>query len=527
MVLGTSSPVLSPSVSATAGSPPAARSIAALLDSRSADKAPALVEGISARWLPWSEVARRVGNWRGAPPTLVAGSRIGVSLSDPVEMAAAVLGAIAAGFSVAPLDPALPTAEMLAAVRTLGLGAVVTGPGDLGPVRTALRAAGVDLWSTGPGSLESAGARSGPGVLLPGRGAALLLATSGTTGRPKLVPLREAQLLRVAGEVVSHHRLGPQDCGYSPLPLFHINGLVVGLLASLVGGHRLVVDRRFSAGVFWRVVEREEVTWLNLVPAALGVLATLPAPPPEVRRRVRFARSASAPLAAATLERFEARTGIPVLETYGMTEAASQITANPIEPDRRRPGSVGLPVVVELRVVDGSGRPVAPGELGEVQIRGDSVVESVWAPADSDEADRPVRGADGWLATGDLGRLDADGFLVLAGRADDVINRGGEKLYPREVEEVLLADPAVRAAAVVGAPHPLVGEEPVAFVVLDGDAADGVERLRRRCVEALARHRRPAEIVVVDVLPTGPNGKVRRAELRRRLAGGPAGSEDR
>ncbi|MST35222.1 AMP-binding protein, partial [Acidimicrobiaceae bacterium USS-CC1] len=310
-----------------------------------------------------------------------------------------------------------------------------------------LQDAGVGAWVAGDGGLQPLGPPGRPGE--PGRGAALVLASSGTTGRPKLIPLTEAQLLHTARGVVCHHGFTGADRGYSPLPLFHINGLVVGVLASLVGGYPLVVDRRFSASTFWDVVAREGVTWVNLVPAILAVLATVEPPPAEVVARVTFARSASAPLPVPTLERFERRTGIPVVETYGMTEAASQITANPRPPGERRPGSVGLPVGLELRVADRDGRPLPPGEIGQVEIRGDNVVDAYWEPAGTRPAERPARRPDGWLPTGDLGRLDGDGYLFLAGRADDVINRGGEKVYPREIEDVLLADADVAAAAVV------------------------------------------------------------------------------
>jgi len=356
---------------------------------------------------------------------------------------------------------------------------------------------------------------------LPGDGAALVLASSGSTGAPKIIPLTEAQLLFTARAVVAHHELTANDCGYSPLPLFHINGLVVGVLSTLVAGSRLVMDRRFSARSFWKVAAEHEVTWLNLVPAIIGVLGGMSPPQSEVAGHIGFARSASAPLAAATRERFEAQTGIGVLETYGMTEAASQIAANPRRRADRRPGSVGRPVGLELRVVDHSGRPVVPGAVGQVQIRGVSVTRVYWAPAGKFPSVRPATDPEGWLATGDLGRLDTAGFLYLVGRADNVINRGGEKVYPREVEEVLLRDPCVAAAAVVGRAHPIVGEEPVAFVTATADCDDPQEligRLERRCAIELSRFRRPAAIQLIAHLPAGPTGKVRTIELRRALA---------
>jgi acyl-CoA synthetase (AMP-forming)/AMP-acid ligase II len=338
------------------------------------------------------------------------------------------------------------------------------------------------------------------------------------------VPLAERQLLHAAAAIADHHRLGPDDRGYCPLPMFHINALVVGVLSTLVSGGSLVLDRRFSRRAFWSIAQRYDVTWVNLVPAIIAILAESDRPPADVAARVRFARSASAPLAAATLERFETRCGVPVLETYGMTEAASQIAANPLEPERHRAGSVGLPVGVELRIVDETGAALAPGVVGMVQIRGDSVISSYWTPVDRGDAPATIPATDrgGWLPTGDLGRLDEDGYLYLAGRDDDVINRGGEKIYPREIEEVLLADERVRAAVVVGRPHPVVGEEPVAFVITAPESADTdgqlVEELSARCRAGLSAFKRPTEITVAETLPSGPTGKVRRGELRRLIA---------
>lgn len=496
--------------------------IAALIASRSSQPGVAFSEGATGRHVTWAGLGDHARRWSDTVLSgrLRAGSRVGLVFADPLEMAPGYLAAVAAGLTVAPLDPQATLPELVTAAGRLGLSAVVGGPEETDSLAAALADVGVSTSSTEGGALRSVTSVEGGGE--PGRGAALVLSSSGTTGRPKLVPLAEAQLLRTARGVVGRHGLGPTDRCYSPLPLWHINGLVVGVLASLVGGYRLVVDRRFSASSFWEVADAEEVTWVNLVPAIIAILGERPAPPPVVNERVVFARSASAPLPVATLERFERTTGIPVVETYGMTEAASQITANPRPPGDRRPGSVGQPVGVELRVVDRDRRRLPAGEVGEVEIRGDNVIEVYWEPAGSGPTERPARTTDGWLPTGDLGRVDADGYLYLVGRADDVINRGGEKVYPREVEEVLLGDERVSAAAVVGRSHPSLGEEPVAFVLARTDTPVDPDllasALARRCEDHLSRFRRPAEIVIASSLPQGTNGKIRRSELRRQLA---------
>jgi acyl-CoA synthetase (AMP-forming)/AMP-acid ligase II len=293
----------------------------------------------------------------------------------------------------------------------------------------------------------------------------------------------------------------------------------MGLLAALVSGASLVLDPRFDADSYWDRVAEWRPTWLNTVPAILTALASRPAPfHPEW---IRFARSASAPLAVRTARAFTANTGISILETYGMTEAAGQITANPLDPSSRREGSVGLPVGVDLTVLGPEGRLLPAGETGMVALHGPAVTAHylVTGP-DGHEHRRPAADAFGWLPTGDLGHRDDDGFLYLAGRADDVINRGGEKVFPLEVEEVLLTHPAVHATAVVGTDHERLGHVPVALVtVLPGrPPAEVVAELHLLCERRLARWKRPARIEVAAALPTGPTGKVLRRRVREELA---------
>jgi acyl-CoA synthetase (AMP-forming)/AMP-acid ligase II len=323
----------------------------------------------------------------------------------------------------------------------------------------------------------------------------------------------------VAASVAIHHRLTPADRGYCCLPLFHVNAEVVGLLATLAARACLVLDRKFSRSGFWAMIKEQQITWINAVPAIISILAMEPGegPAPEC---VRFVRSASAPLPPSALCRFERAFGVPVIETYGMTEAASQITANPL--GARRPGSVGVACGVELRVVDERDEIIAAGGAGRVQIRGISVTDTYWAPAGEHPAQRSALVPGGWLPTGDVGQLDADGYLWLIGRDDDVINRGGEKVQPREVEELLAADPRVAVAVVVGRPHPTVGHEPVAYVVARAGTppTDLASDLERRCARTLSRYKRPAAIIVLDTIPAGPTGKPRRAELRRLAAVG-------
>ncbi|ONH62572.1 hypothetical protein CcI49_00465 [Frankia sp. CcI49] len=465
--------------------------------------------------ITYRQLADAVRRWwgvfdlHGAGP----GSRIALAVADPLDFAIAYLATVAGDRCAAPVPAGAP--DLTERLAGLEPDLVVTANGVMANDNTA------------NGSMEFP------------RAGGVLLASSGTTGTPKQVFLGARQLLHVATEIARHHRLTPADIGYNPLPLVHVNAEVVGLLATLVAGGELVLDARFHRQGFWNLVQNHAVTWINAVPAILAILARQPAPSAAQTRTVRFVRSASAPLPVAVLEAFETATGLPVIETYGMTEAASQIAANPLD-GRRRPGSVGRAVGTQIRIVDRQGRHCPCGTTGQVQIRGGGVISAYATEAGNDRFR-----AGGWLDTGDLGRLDEDGYLYLVGRRDDVINRGGEKIFPREVEEVLLADPRVTSAVVFGLPHAVLGRIPVAQVVLadrtaapdhTADSASGratgrtvaptrngageaastrelLADLSSRCATRLERHKRPVRIEVVDDLPVGPTGKV----LRRLL----------
>ncbi|HEX3393090.1 MAG TPA: AMP-binding protein [Acidimicrobiales bacterium] len=511
-------------------SPRRSPTVADLLAARPAGRV-AFVEAASGRTLTWGDITATAAGWAARRHVaLESYARVGVAVRDPLACLRLVLSALASGVTVAPLDHDASRAELVTKVDVLGLSAVVTDVDDLdgvwppGVAPVTIWAAHDEPWQWSPAGRPPAASGEAPSEA-PGE-AALILASSGTTGEPKIVGLGVDRLVAAAANIVGHHQLGPDDRGYCPLPLFHVNALVVGVLANLVSGATLIVDRRFSASHFWDRVIGHRATWLNLVPGIIGVLNQVPAPPPDMGGRIRFARSASAPLAPAAAAVFRSRTGVSVLETYGMTEAAGQITANPLSPHRRRPGSVGLPVGVELRVVDTDGIPLPPGSVGGIEVRGATVVSHYLAPAGLHSAGRrPATTGAGWLPTGDVGRIDDDGFVYLVGRADDVINRGGEKVHPREIEDVLLGDPRVMAAVVVPRGHPTLGEEAVAHVLAGpggSDPAGLAAALADRCRRQLGQSRRPAEITVVDTLPAGPTGKIRRAEVRRQVSVGGA-----
>jgi acyl-CoA synthetase (AMP-forming)/AMP-acid ligase II len=452
-----------------------------------------------------ADVTRRLDE-AGLPP----GARIVVRLGEPVEYAAALVAIIAAGRVAVPLDPGAPDSDVARVLGVARPAAVVyrlgTGPSSVQAGLTGEATGPFEIVefdfdvidSVDPGALDSATPATADG--------GIFLCTSGTTGTPKGILLREEQLAHVASSVVDCHRLTAADRGYCSLPLFHVNAEVVGVLATLRAGAHLALDRKFSRRGFWQLISDRGITWINAVPAIISILSIEPpAPRPAA---LRFVRSASAPLPLAALERFEGALGVPVVETYGMTEAASMITANPVD-GVRKPGSAGRPAGAQVRV-ELSGGSARPGEIGRVQIRGAGVIASY------DSGGRPgVIDADGWLDTSDLGYLDADGYLFLVGRSDDVINRGGEKIYPREIEEILLAQPGVRSAAVVGVADDVLGERPVAYVVTDAAVAAEIEAvLGEACAARLPRHKQPSEFCVVAEMPLGPTGKISRRQLK-------------
>ena len=430
------------------------------------------------------------------------GARIAVRLAEPLEYAAALVAIVAWGRVAVPLDPGAPEQDI---ARVLG----VARP--QATIRVARPSAGAEHdgagGTGGPFGMISFDFDTEGGAPAAAGGGGIFLSTSGTTGTPKGILLREEQLMHVAASVVECHRLTRADRGYCSLPLFHVNAEVVGVLATLRAGAYLALDRKFSRRGFWEVISGRGITWINAVPAIISILGMDPpaARPPALR----FVRSASAPLPLAALRAFEGATGVPVVETYGMTEAASMITANPVD-GPRKPGSAGRPAGSEVRV------DAVAGEIGRVKIRGAGVIRAYA------RGGRPgVIDADGWLDTGDLGYLDEDGYLFLVGRSDDVINRGGEKIYPRDIEEILLAQPGVRSAALIGIPDAVLGMRPAAYIVPADDVPDlaALEAtLTAACARQLPRHKQPSEYRFMDRLPLGPTGKISRRLLKDLVA---------
>ncbi|GAA3338035.1 acyl--CoA ligase [Curtobacterium pusillum] len=428
-----------------------------------------------------------------------------VDLGDPLSFAVVHLAALATGRRAIPVDTGQPATEPGRLADLIGGASIVVSDRDVDSTVPGAPASGIDAATFLPAGVRD-GDLPSESPDAPGEGSVVLF-TSGSTGTPKGVELPESQLLFVARAVARHNALTPEDRGFNSLPLFHVNAEVVGLLATLVSGATLVLDRRFRRTGFWELLAERRITWLNAVPAILAVLAkTGPLDFPE---GLRFVRSASAPLPDPVRQ---ALGDVPLVVSWGMTEGASQITATPLGAPARV-GTVGVPVGSEVQVRGEDGSVLPPDEVGALWIRGEGIVHRYLFGRAADRFD-----ADGWLSTGDVGSVSADGWVALAGRSDDVINRGGEKVYPSEVEDVLLGDERVLEAVVVGRPHDVLGAVPIAYVIPQPDEPVDVEALvadlTARAEARLTRFRRPVEIVVVPDLPRAPTGKVQRAKVR-------------
>jgi long-chain acyl-CoA synthetase len=348
--------------------------------------------------------------------------------------------------------------------------------------------------------------------------AAIIIYTSGTTGKPKGCLLTHGNLLANARQIVSWLKFTPADRLLSVMPLFHMNAVMVTTVAAMYAGGSSVVSPRFSASRFWQTISDYEITSFGSVATMLSMLlATYPEGVPEGLRReqLRFAMCGSAPVPAEVLRRFEEVFDCLVIEGYGLSESTVRATFNPPGAERR-PGSCGQSIGCEIKVFDENDAEVGQGELGEIVLRGENIFKGYY----KNEAATAEAFRGGWFHTGDIGYRDADDFYYIADRKSDMIIRGGENIYPREIDELLYAHPAVASAATIGVPDPLYGEEVAAFVVLKEDAASSAEELLEFCRAHLADFKCPKTVRFLDELPKGPTGKVLKRELAKRFKAG-------
>jgi acyl-CoA synthetase (AMP-forming)/AMP-acid ligase II len=342
---------------------------------------------------------------------------------------------------------------------------------------------------------------------------ALVLHTSGSTGRPKRVPLRHFNLAVSSANVANTYELSPQDVSLCIMPLFHVHGLIASLMATLLSGGTVVVPMKFNALSFWRTVQEHRVTWYSGVPTMHQLLLARAHHKPAEAASLRFIRSCSAPLSPGLIHKIEGLFGVPFVEAYGMTEAAHQMTSNPLPPRHRKAGSVGVGAGLRISIMDKEGNHLGTNQRGEVAIQGANVFRGY---ENNPEANAHAF-VNGWFRTGDEGMLDADCYLHLTGRIKDIIIRGGENIAPHEVDEILLRHPAVAAAVTFGYAHPTLGEEVAAAVVL-GEGHDATEAaLIKHCRELLAEYKCPKKIHLVKSIPTTATGKIRRRAVAAAL----------
>jgi thioesterase domain-containing protein/acyl carrier protein len=345
---------------------------------------------------------------------------------------------------------------------------------------------------------------------------ALYLYTSGTTSKPKLVPLRHKNLVASAANMARTLQLSATDRCLNLMPLFHIHGLVGGLLAPLGAGGSAVCPPSLKPGDFIRWMETTRPTWYTAVPTMHRMVVGEAKANSDVIKRcpLRFVRSSSAPLPTQLFDQLTDIFGAPVLEAYSMTEASHQMTCNPLGPGRQKRGTVGISAGPDVAVMDETGRLLDQGETGEVVIRGPSITSGY----ESNPQANASAFTDGWFRTGDQGRFDSDGYLVLTGRLKEQINRGGEKFAPLEVDQVLLSHPDISEAATFGFPHSTLGQEVAAVVVLLQGAQTTPDEIQAFLRKRLAAFKIPRRILVVDAIPKGPTGKVQRGDLHKQLA---------
>jgi acyl-CoA synthetase (AMP-forming)/AMP-acid ligase II len=448
---------------------------------------------------------------------IAAGDRVAMSLPNGLDTIVCFLAASVAG-TAAPLNPGYRYDEFLFYLEDTNAKLLVVPPQGADEARRAAAERKVPVITaevTADGKVQLSPSPKGKTAAPPDPDAiALVLHTSGSTGRPKRVPLRHRNLAVSSQNIVGTYNLGPDDVALVAMPLFHVHGLVASTLSTLRSGGSVVVPSKFNPLSFWRTVRDHRATWYSAVPTIHSLLLSRAgAERPAGAENLRFIRSCSAPLSPEMMSGLENAFGAPVLEAYGMTEASHQMASNPLPPKARKPGHVGPGTGVKIGIMDTAGNLLPSGTAGEVVIQGPNVIDGY---ENNPEANK-TSFTNGWFRTGDQGILDSEGYLQLVARIKELINRGGEKISPREIDEVLLTHPAISEAVCFGVPHPTWGEEVAAAIVLKGTASEG--DVLAFCKERLADFKRPKKIHIVETIPRTATGKIQRKSVAAALGG--------
>ena len=441
------------------------------------------------------------------------GDRVATSLPNGLPTIVSFLAASIAG-TAAPLNPGYREDEVSFYLEDTGARILLCLRDDAVAARQAAQARGVPVYlleTDSPGFARIMGAPEGKFAAAPSRDdVALVLHTSGSTGRPKRVPILHRNITASAGNIAAHYGLTPDDVSLCVMPLFHVHGLVASTLSTLLSGGTVAVPGKFNALSFWRTVRDTKATWYSAVPTIHNLLLSRAGEDrPAGDDGLRFIRSCSASLPAEMMDHMERVFGVAVLEAYGMTEASHQMTSNPKPPAARKAGSVGRGTGVRIEIMDEAGKLLATGERGEVVIQG----PNVFSGYENNPEANAKSFTNGWFRTGDQGFLDEGGYLRLTGRLKELINRGGEKIGPREIDEVLLSHPSVAEAVCFGIPHPAWGEEVAAAVVLKDSATEADILLF--CKERLAEFKRPKKIYITKEIPRTATGKIQRGVVAK------------
>jgi acyl-CoA synthetase (AMP-forming)/AMP-acid ligase II len=452
------------------------------------------------------------------------GDRVAIVLPNGPEMASCFI-ACASGVASAPLNPAYRADEFEFYLQDLNARALIVERGSASPAVEVARRLGVRIVEL----VVPEGAPAGDFVLDTGAGTAaaaapvyavpqdvsMLLHTSGTTSRPKIVPLSQANLVASAQNIARTLAFTAADRGLNIMPLFHIHGLIAGVLAPLAAGSSVFCTPGFNALKFFGWMDEARPTWYTAVPTMHQAIVGRASKNTDIiaRHPLRFIRSSSSSMPPQVIAELEAVFGAPLVEAYGMTEATHQMASNPLPPRVRKPGTVGVAAGPEVAIMGEDGALVGAGVVGEIVIRGANVTRGY---ENNDKANAEAF-LNGWFRTGDQGVMDAEGYVSITGRLKEIINRGGEKVSPREVDEILMDHPAVAQVVCFGMPHPKLGEEVAACVVLREGQAVTERDLQAFVATRAADFKVPKKILFMDEIPKGATGKLQRIGLAAKL----------
>jgi acyl-CoA synthetase (AMP-forming)/AMP-acid ligase II len=453
--------------------------------------------------------------------------RVAIVLDNGPEMAACYL-ACASCVASAPLNPAYRADEFEFYLTDLNARALVVARGSQSPAVDVAQKLGVRVLDL----VVAAGAPAGTFTLTPrdGGGApggarepgyaqpgdvSMVLHTSGTTSRPKIVPLSQGNLAASARHIAATLQFKSTDCGLNIMPLFHIHGLIAGVLAPLTAGSQVFCTPGFNALKFFGWMDEAKPTWYTAVPTMHQAILTRASKNADVIKRhpLRFLRSSSSSMPPQVIAELEQVFGAPLIEAYGMTEATHQMCSNPLPPAERKPGTVGRAAGPEVAIMAEDGTLLPTGATGEIVIRGPNVT----AGYESNPKANAEAYTNGWFRTGDQGVMDAEGYVSITGRLKEIINRGGEKISPREVDEILMDHPAVAQVVCFGMPHPKLGEEVAAAVVLREGALATERELQDFVGKRAADFKVPKKILIMAEIPKGATGKLQRIGLATKL----------